>query len=314
MLSMTRRSFLGLSVAVSAGVIADSPIASQAQQNFPFSAGSGRPRLKVPVLACDCHHHIYDSTYPYVDNRNLPDASVADYLKLRSRLGLTRSVVIQPSSYGIDNRCLLDSLAELGNSSRGIAVVDTSVTDAELEKLQTSGVRGIRFNFGAGSATSPEMIAPLSERIAQLGWHIEVHAGADALLALEPTFKDLPVQIVFDHFGRLPYPEPMLHDTYRLITDLLDRERAWVKVSGAYQESQRGSSGYDDVRPLAHAFIRQAPERVVWGTDWPHPSLQTKQSPMPDDAALLDLLGDWVGGEAVLQQVLVDNPARLYDF
>lgn len=122
------------------------------------------------------------------------------------------------------------------------------------------------------------------------------------------------MQIVFDHFGRLPYPEPMLHATYRMITDLLDRERAWVKVSGAYQESQRGSSGYDDVRPLAQAFIRQAPGRVVWGTDWPHPSLQTKQSPMPDDAVLLNLLGDWVGGEAVLQQVLVDNPARLYDF
>ncbi|MGM3389194.1 amidohydrolase family protein [Stutzerimonas stutzeri] len=316
MLNMTRRGFIGLSVAVGAGAIAGVPALAHAQpeKTYPFSAGSGKPRLKVPALACDCHHHIYDRAYPYVDDRNLPDASVADYLQLRSRLGLSRSVVIQPSSYGVDNRCLLAALAELGESSRGIAVVNNEVTDAELNALQAAGVRGIRFNFGAGSATSPDMIAPLSERIAPLGWHIEVHAGADALLALEPTFKDLPVQIVFDHFGRLPYPEPMLHAAYRMITDLLDRERAWVKVSGAYQESQRASSGYDDVRPLAQAFIKQAPERIVWGTDWPHPSLQTKQKPMPDDAALLDLLGDWVGDEVRLQQVLVENPARLYGF
>lgn len=313
-LNMTRRGFVGLSMAMGVGGLANLPMAAQAQQGYPFSAGSDRPRINVPPLACDCHHHIYDRAYRYVDNRNLPDARVNDYLGLRSRLGLDRSVVIQPSSYGTDNSCLLAALTELGDTSRGIAVVDTTVPDAELEKLQAAGVRGIRFNFGAGSATSPEMIAPLSERIAPLGWHIEVHASADALVALRPIFRGLPVQIVFDHFGRLPYPDPMGHPAFDMIIGLLDHQRAWVKVSGAYQESLDGSPGYDDVSPLARAFFEEAPDRVVWGTDWPHPSLQSMRKPMPDDAALLDLLGDWTRDEDRLRRVLVENPARLYGF
>lgn len=314
-MKMTRRGFVGLSVAVSAGVISGIPLLGHAQsQAYPFSAGSEKPKVKVPDNACDCHHHIYDRAYPYVDTRNLPNATVADYLQLRSRLGLSRSVVVQPSSYGVDNSCMLAALAQLGDSSRGIAVVNDQVTDAELKRLQAAGVQGIRFNFGAGSATSPSMIVPLSKRIADMGWHIQVHADGDDLLALEKTFKDLPVQVVFDHFGRLPYPEPMNHGAYKMIADLLEQERAWVKVSGAYQESLVGGPTYDDVKPLAKAFIEHAPDRVVWGTDWPHPSLQTKNLPMPDDAGLLDLLAVWTSDQKQFDQILVENPQRLYNF
>lgn len=314
MLNMSRRGFIGLSVALGAGALSGQSVLTYGQQNYSFSSGSQPPHIKVPDFACDCHHHIYDRNYPYVDDRNLPNASVADYLRLRTRLGLNRSVAIQPSSYGTDNRCLMAALSKLGPTSRGIAVVNDRVTDAELHELQAGGVQGIRFNLGAGSATSPDMIAPLSKRIAELGWHIEVHVRANELMELERILSNLPVHIVFDHFGRLPYPDGIKHRAYRLIADLVERDRAWVKISGAYQDSVLGGPAYDDVKSVARAMIQLAPERIVWGTDWPHPSLQSKKQPMPDDAAMMDLLGVWARDETELHQILVENPARLYKF
>jgi D-galactarolactone isomerase len=314
-MEISRRDFVkAMTVIAGAGLTGAHVPSGMAEDAYPFSAGSGHPLLKAPPLACDCHHHIYDRAYPYVDDRNLPTASVADYLKLRSRLGLSRSVAIQPSSYGTDNRCLVAALSELGSTSRGIAVVDDKVDIAELKRLDAAGVRGLRFNLGVASVTTPEMIKPLAHRIADLGWHVEIHMRADELLGMKDVLSDLPVQIVFDHFGRIPHPAGIDHPAYTLIADLVKRDRAWVKISGAYQDSVLGGPAYEDVKSLAQTMIELAPDRVIWGTDWPHPSLQTKRQPMPDDAGMMDLLSVWTRTEAEVNQILVQNPARLYGF
>ncbi|UFP98736.1 amidohydrolase family protein [Pseudomonas fitomaticsae] len=285
-----------------------------ADEAYPFSSGTQSPRLRVPPLSCDSHHHIYDRAFPYYDDRNLPSASVEDYRRIQARLGLTRSVVIQPSSYATDNRCMLAALAKLGRQSRGVAVVDDKVEVSELRRLHELGVRAIRFNLGTGSATTVEMIEPLAKRIADLGWHIEVHTRPDELIQLEALLSRLPVQIAFDHFGRIPLPDWNDHPVFKMIARLVDRDRAWVKVSGAYQDSVLGGPDYDDVKSLAREMIALAPERVVWGTDWPHPSLQSKKKPMPDDASMFDLLQVWAQSDAMIEKILVDNPAKLYGF
>ncbi|MCO8161084.1 amidohydrolase family protein [Pseudomonas sp. 21LCFQ010] len=313
--SSNRRQFIknvgvlgGLAFAASHGVT------SYADEAFPYSAGTQPPRLRVPALACDCHHHIYDRAFPYYDDRNLPTASVEDYQRLQKRLGLTRSVVIQPSSYATDNRCLLAALKKLGPQSRGVAVVDDTVEVSELRRLHEHGVRAIRFNLGTGSATTVAMIEPLSKLIADLGWHIEIHTRPDELIQLDKLLTQLPVQIAFDHFGRIPLPVGNEHPVFKMIARLVDKDRAWVKVSGAYQDSVLGGPDYDDVKDLARGMIALAPERVVWGTDWPHPSLQTKKKPMPDDASMFDLLKVWAQKDEMVERILVTNPAKLYGF
>lgn len=314
-MEMSRRRFVKtMTTLAGAGLAGTLTSFANGEAHYPFSAGSKSPTLKVPPLACDCHHHIYDRAYPYVDNRNLPTASVADYLKLRSRLRLTRSVAIQPSSYGTDNSCLVAALSLLGHTSRGIAVVDDRVELAELKRLDAAGVRGLRFNLGVASVTTPEMIKPLANRIADLGWHVEIHMRADELLGMKDILANLPVQIVFDHFGRIPHPAGIDHPAYKLIADLVSRDRAWVKISGAYQDSVLGGPAYEDVKSLAQTMIELAPHRVIWGTDWPHPSLQTKQQPMPDDAGMMDLLSVWTRTKDDVDKILVENPARLYGF
>jgi D-galactarolactone isomerase len=287
---------------------------SLAEDAYAFSSGTQPPRLRVPALACDCHHHIYDRAFPYYDDRDLPTASVEDYQRLQKRLRLTRSVVIQPSSYGTDNRCLLAALTKLGPQSRGVAVVDDKVQMSELQRLHAHGVRALRFNLGTGSATTIAMIEPLARLISELGWHIEIHTRPDELLQLDALLNRLPVQIAFDHFGRVPVSAGNDHPVFKLIARLVDKDRAWVKVSGAYQDSVLGGPDYDDVKDLARGMIALAPERVVWGTDWPHPSLQSKKKPMPDDASMFDLLQVWARDDAQVEKILVNNPAKLYGF
>jgi len=314
-MEMNRRDFVkAMTVIAGGGLVGSHAPLTRAETAYPFSAGFGSPALKVPPLACDCHHHIYDRAYPYVDDRNLPTASVADYLKLRSRLGLSRSIAIQPSSYGTDNSCLIAALAQLGSSSRGIAVVDDRVDLAELKRLDAAGIRGLRFNLGVASVTTPEMIKPLAHRIADLGWHLEIHMRADELLGMKEILSNLPVQIVFDHFGRIPHPAGIDHPAYALIVELVSQDRAWVKISGAYQDSVLGGPAYEDIKSLAQTMIELAPNRVIWGTDWPHPSLQTKRQAMPDDAGMMDLLSVWTRNGEEISKILVDNPTRLYGF
>jgi predicted TIM-barrel fold metal-dependent hydrolase len=268
------------------------------------------PHHKAPAKTTDCHHHIYDSRFPMDAKAQLRpgDATVADYRLLQTRLGIARHVIVQPSSYGVDNRCMLDALGQFGlRSARGIAVVNTEVSDDELKKLQAAGVRGIRFNLIQAGATSVDMIEPLAGRVAGLGWHIQINATAEQIVASKASWKRVPVPVVFDHLGHAASPQAPV---FGAIADLLQSGKAWVKLSGFYIDSKVGAPTYADSGEVVEAYIKEAPERLVWGTDWPHPTAHDK----PDDGQLFDLLAQWCPNRSVWSRILVDNPAKLYGF
>ena len=284
------------------------------QTSTPWSAGSEAPKLKAPTDACDCHMHIYDHRFPVAPNAKLKpaDATVDDYRLLQKRLGLTRNLVVTPSTYGTDNSVTLDAIANLGATARGVAVVDTSVSDAELKRLDGLGITGIPFNLVQSGATTIEMLEPLSKRVDALGWHVQIHALGDQILQIQDLLQRLPSRIVFDHLARIPQPAGVDHPAFAFVKKLIDRGRTWVKLSSAYQDSKVGPPTYADVSKVAQAYVKAAPERMVWGSDWPHPT--EKADAKPDDATLFDVLADWAPEEAVSNRILVDNPAALYRF
>lgn len=282
----------------------------------PHSAGEGRPRIAVPPDAADCHLHIYDPRFPLVHPERLAvaGASTVEYRRLQERLGTSRAVVVQPAAYGTDNRVTLDAIARLGaQRTRGIAVVHPEVTDAELDALHEGGIRGVRFSMHdpRTAVTTPAMIAPLAPRLAARGWHLQLHVRAVQLAGMAALLASLPCDVVFDHMARLPLPEGIRHPAHALVMKRLDAGRGWVKLSGPYLEGREGTLGYTGITAVARAFVAGAPERLVWGSDWPHP---TEREPKPDDAVLLDRLAEWAPDEATRKRILVDNPAILYGF
>ena len=288
--------------------------AAKARHAVPWSSGTEAPKLKAPPNACDCHMHIYDSRFPaapYATIRS-PDASIAAYRLLQKRIGATRTIVVHPSTYGTDNACTLNAIAEFGADARGVAVVDTSVTDAELERLNGLGIRGIRFNLVQSGATTLDMLEPLSKRVNDFGWHVQLHMLGDQIVEAAHLLQRLPSPLVFDHLARIPQPAGVDHPAFALVLKLLDKGRTWVKLSGAYMETRTGAPNYADVSTVARAYVKAAPERMVWSSDWPHPT--EKADAKPDDAILFDLLADWAPDEAIRNRILVDNPAALYGF
>ncbi len=281
-------------------------------QSVPWSSGREPATTKAPPNATDCHIHIYDSRFPVAPMATLRpgDALVADYRLLQKRIGTTRMVVVQPSTYGLDNRCTLDAIRQFGPASRGIAVVDTSVSADELRAMHAVGVRGIRFNLIQAGATTVDMMEPLSKKVADLGWHLQLHMRAEQIVAVRDLLNRLSAPIVFDHMGRIPQPAGPMHPAFGVIVELLQKDRAWVKISGAYMDTKVGAPTYADAAALAAAYVKAAPERVVWGSDWPHPTEKDK----PDDAVLFDLLSVVIPDEAMRTRVLVANPSKLYDF
>ena len=281
-------------------------------QQVPWSSGTESPKLKAPANACDCHMHIYDAKYPTDPKATLKpaDALVADYKLLQKRIGTSRNVVVTPSTYGTDNRVTLDAIAQIGPTARGVAVVDATVTDAELKRLNGLGIRGIRFNLVQAGATTAEMIEPLSRRVNDLGWHIQIHMKGEQIAGIEDLLLRVPSPIVFDHLGRLAQPNALDNPGFKTISKLIDKGRTWVKLSGAYQDTKVGPPTYSDTVAVARAYIKAAPERMVWASDWPHPTEKDK----PDDAVLFDLLAQWAPDEAMRTRILVQNPATLYGF
>jgi predicted TIM-barrel fold metal-dependent hydrolase len=257
--------------------------------------------------------HFYNSRYPVAASATLrpPDAWVGDYRLLQERIGTARNVIVQPSTYGTDNRCTLDAMAQIGPTARAVAVVDTTVSDDELKRMDALGVRGIRFNLVQAGATTIEMVEPLSKRVHNLGWHVQIHMLGSQIVQIEDLLQRLPSPIVFDHLGRISQPAGTIHPAFRVIRKLIDKGNTWVKLSGAYQDSKVGPPTYADVTELAQAYVEAAPERMVWATDWPHPTQKTVK---PDDAVLLDLLLDWAPDERTRHQILVENPQMLYGF
>ncbi len=295
---------------------ASAAIAPARAQQVPWSSGTEPATTKAPPNAADCHHHIYSSRFKADPNSTLRpgDASVADYRLLQKRIGTSRNVIVQPSTYGIYNDGLIEALNECGPSARGVAVVNASVTDDELRRLHAARVRGVRFNLATpGGATSMEMLEPVAKRIAPMGWHVQFNMSAEMMLAAKDVLYRLPCQIVFDHLAHIPQPAGAHHPAFAVVADLMQKRKAWVKLSGAYQDTKVGPPTYADTIPLAQAYVKAAPERLVWGSDWPHPSEQRKPA-LPDDAVLFDLLAQWAPDETVRNHILVDNPAELYGF
>ncbi len=268
---------------------------------------------QLPPNACDCHFHIFDPRYPFVPGALLrPEpASVAQYREVQNRIGTQRGVLVQPSSYGTDNRCTLAALAELGGAGRAVAVVDDTVTDAELERLHGLGVRGLRFNQVQAGATTVEMLAPLAERIVPLGWHVQVHMTANQLVEHETLLSTLAAPLVLDHGGRIPQPQGMNHLGWAVLRRLLDSGRSWVKISAPYLISAEGAPGYGDAVAHGRALVQAAPERVVWGSDWPHVT-ESDHPPHLDD--LLAYLWNCAESETMVARITVENPAQLYQF
>ena len=312
-MTMDRRQFC-----VAAGaLLVPSASASGAQgreQRASFSAGSEPPRVGLPDPTCDCHMHIYDDRFPAAPTATLrpPNATVDDYRALKVRLGTTRNVVVTPSTYGTDNRCTLDALGQLGRDARGIAVLDTSVSSAELKRLDDAGVRGIRFNMAVGSVTTIDMIEPLAKRIHDLGWHIQINMPPDQLVANENMLQRIPTPIVFDHMARVPVEaSPQRELVLAVVRRTVESGRGWVKLTGAYIGSKRGPPTYQDAGAVVADLVRLGPERMLWGTDRPHP---THQQHLPDDALLVDRFVEWVPDESQRRRILVDNPRMLYRF
>jgi len=242
------------------------------------------------------------------------NATVAHYRALQKRIGTTRVVVVQPRNYAIDNRVTLDAIAQLGPNARGIAVLHPTVTDAELKAMAQGGIRGIRFTLGdpATAVVKVDMIEPLARRIVDLGWHIQFNVEGEQIVEMADLLRRLPTQMVFDHLANPPVADGTSHPSHAIVRSLIDSGRAWVKLSGAYSNSRVGPPDYPEATKVAQAFVKAAPERLVWGSDWPHPTMPNDNK--PDDALLFDLLSEWAPDAATRERILVKNPETLYGF
>jgi len=277
-------------------------------QAVPNSSGTAPPRFKAPLNAADCHIHIYDPRFqPPADKPS--NGAVPDYRLLQKRIGLSRVVIVTPRNYATDNAVTVDAIKQLGmDNARGVAVLRPTVTDAELKSLNEGGIRGIRFTTGdpRTAIVTVDMIEPLAKRIAALGWHVQLNMPVEQIVDHANLLGRLPTQLVFDHMGKVPGLD---HAAYDVIRGLVDQRRAWVKISGAYMY-KAGPPAYSDATTIAQAYVKAAPERLVWGSDWPHPGPKEK----PDDAVLFDLLTAWAPDEATRNRILVTNPEALYGF
>jgi predicted TIM-barrel fold metal-dependent hydrolase len=287
-----------------------------AQISVPNSSGTESPKLKAPANAADCHMHIYDPRFPqHAPGRANPsNATVRDYRLLQQRIGTARVVVVTPRNYVTDNRVTIDALSQLGPSARGVAVVHPTVTNAELKSLNDAGIRGIRFSLTdpAIAVVTWDMVEPLSKRVADLGWHVQLALDGDLIAQHADLLRRLPAQLVFDHMGHPTLPLGTEHASFAVMRGLIDKGRTWIKLSGAYGNSKIGPPRYPEATKIAQAFVKAAPERMVWGSDWPHPSEAPDSK--PNDAVLFDLLSEWAPDEAIRHRILVENPVTLYGF
>jgi len=277
---------------------------------------SGRPpRLPTPAGAIDTHIHFYDfQRFPPVPGTPVPpDASVADYRRLQSWLGLTRAVVVQANAYGDDNTLAMEGVAALGQDrARAVVVVKPGVGDAELDRLTKAGARGIRFMTLLGGTLGWRDMDALAARVRPFGWHALVQLDGRDLPQHEAQIRRLQGDFVIDHIGKFLEPVSTDHAAFKCLLGLLDTGRCWIKIAAAYETSKSGPPAYADVAPLARALIKAAPERMIWASNWPH--AQADKVGYPDDANLLDLLADWSESESIRRRILVDNPAKLYGF
>ncbi|MGQ9427346.1 amidohydrolase family protein [Gilvimarinus sp. F26214L] len=281
-----------------------------------WDANPSKPRFQVPAGAVDAHCHVFGpgDRFPFAPERKYTpcDASREQLFALRDSLGFARNVVVQATCHGADNRALVDALRHSGGKARGVATVKPTIADAELQDLHGAGVRGVRFNFVKRlvDALPKDELVAIAERIKPLGWHIVIYFEAQELPELYDFFAALPTPVVIDHMGRPDVSKPVDGPEFELFLKLMaDNPRFWSKVSCPERLSHRGPPAYDDVVPFARKVVESFPDRVLWGTDWPHPNMKTH---MPDDGRLVDFIPRIAPTEELQQKLLVDNPMRLY--
>jgi predicted TIM-barrel fold metal-dependent hydrolase len=294
---------------------------------------ASQPKTKVafavPAGACDCHVHVFGAAaeFPFAAQRGYtpPSASAAELLALQRALRLSRVVIVQPSVYGSDNSCTLDGMRRLGPRARGVAVIDRATSKAALDRMRRAGIRGVRVNLETAGETDPDAarrnLAAAVERVAPFGWHVQVYTRLSVITELREEVARLPVPIVFDHFGGAEAAGGVDQPGFAALLALVGAGHAYVKVSAAYRSSEKAPA-YDDMAPLARALIAANPERILWGTDWPHPHAAAPGAALDavapfydiDNGLALNQLLLWAPSAAMRRKILVENPARLYDF
>ena len=274
------------------------------------------PSFKLPPLSCDAHCHIFGpgSRYPYAPDRSYtpPDAPLGMFRTLHATLGVERAVIVNASVHGTDNRVATDAVAQSGGRYRVVANIDDTLSDRELEALHEGGVRGCRFNFvrHLGGVPDLRVFERVVAQVAALGWHLDFHFDAIDLPEYADMLSRLPVPYAIDHMGRVKAADGLDQKPFQILLDLMRRdEKCWVKVCGCERVSSAGPPFHDAV-PFARHIIETAPDRVIWGTDWPHPNVTA----MPNDGDLVDLIPLFAPEPALQRKLLVDNPARLLDF
>ena len=285
--------------------------------------GPAKPTFKLPAGAVDAHCHVFGpgGEFPYAPERKYTpcDASKADLFALRDRLGFTRNVVVQATCHGADNRAMVDACLASGGRARGIATVRRDITDAQLQSLHDAGVRGVRFNFVKRLVdfTPRDELQEIATRINALGWHIVIYFEAPDLAELLPFFTSLPTPVVVDHMGRPDVSKPVDGPEFQaFVAFMRDNPRVWSKVTCPERLSVTGPRAlngepepYRDFVPFARHLVETFPDRVLWGTDWPHPNLKDH---MPDDGLLVNIIPKIAPTAELQRKLLVDNPMRLY--
>jgi D-galactarolactone isomerase len=269
-------------------------------------------KISVPKGACDTHMHFYDEKVPGAPGTFLPGHfPVEDYRKLQKRLGLERVIVVQPNAYRDDNTVTLNSIKNLGKNAKGVAVVMPNVADAELERLTKAGICAVRIMTLHGGTLGFDVMDEIMTRVHPFGWHANIQLDGRELPKYEAQIKRLPGKFVIDHTGKFLEPVAPEHEAFKSLLRLVDTGRCWVKLSAPYETSKTGAPKYEDVGRLAKALVKKAPERMLWASNWPHPSSRRN---LPRDEDLLDLLADWAPDEKTRKKILADNPAELYGF
>jgi D-galactarolactone isomerase len=255
--------------------------------------------------------HIYDPRFPVTPGKEAPkrQATVADYRRIRERLGLSRVVIVQSTAYGTDNTCTLDAMKQLGDSARGVAVVGVDAPDAELERLTAAGMRGLRYVMFPGRPMAWDTMPVMAPRIAPFGWNINLQLPGEELAEREAMLARLPCDVVIDHIGRFTAPVDSNTPGVRAMHRLLDSGRCWVKLSAPYHGSKSGAPHYEDIGAIARELVQRWPERMLFATNWPHPSVKDEA---PDDLELFKLLREWAPEESTRRRILVENPGKLY--
>lgn len=286
----------------------------QAPDPNPTTAG-----FEIPEGAIDCHAHIFGppDVYPFSPDRGYtpPGASLDAYLDLHKALGgIDRAVLTQPSVYGVDNSCMLDAVKKMNGKFRAVIAVDASVTDKELQQFHAAGARGVRVNLvdkGGNPFKDARTLQNFTHRIKDMGWHLEVLLKVHEFENLYETMTKMAVDVSFGHLGYMKTDHPTTHKGYQALLNLLREGNCWVKLTGAYRITTSPSTPYDDVKPYAKALIAANEDRIVWGSDWPHPVFTGN---MPNDGALMNMLAEWAPDRVSRRKILVDNPELLYGF